>query len=714
MRRIPMFWTAVALCAAAGTFFGHGASYPPPGSVGEGSAPPGGGGGGGYGGPGDTLAGGGSVPTGANQGAPGSARTPTSGVPNGPSSPGAAGPAAAATMPLGSTPDLAAWHYWWHFNKDPYLRLRQRLDSAGPPATGSELFLGYGQTRAPQSLRATDQDLDERIRPALAQALQEAASPSIVSSTLIALARIGDDPKSVGAGLSPLALLFREQLTSANQEIQETAALALGILANERNVFLLANLLEEDTQALRALGVDLREAVPERTRAFACYALGLIGRQASIPARAEIVRVLAERLQAEGRAAARSDLAVACVNALGMVPLPWRTAAQPEPRKGERKRVELFSRQDQVEWLLELCDDNGLPEVAAAHLPVAIGRLLADIPEAGEWRVRTVARLARDLAPLEPVSALRRRGAALGLGLIVDGDEDPSDVVARRALAAAVTEVEDRHARAFALLSLAQGATRPGGGEGESLAALSGPDSVRAFILKRLAENRSGLAAWAALALGVMEFNLRELDHAPSLDARSALFERLGAARSAEELGALSIAAGLCGGADAARALRAALERSSDPEAQVHVAVALGLAAQHEDLEALRALAREARFRPALMEAASIGAGLVGGRDVSLELVGLLEGSTGLATQASLCRGLGFIGDRRSIGALTALLADRERPDLARSFAAVALGLVADKQDQPWGSAIAVQSNYAADVPTLWEPYGSAGVLNLF
>jgi HEAT repeat protein len=622
----------------------------------------------------------------------------------------------AITAGQGPAADLTTWQYWWHFNKAPFLRLKERLYSAGPPTTGSELFLGYGKSQiAPVDLRPNEADLRDRIRPALARALEEASSDAIVSSALIALARIGDEPGGAGRGLSPLAQLFREHLAAPSQEVQETAALALGILANERNVFLLAKLLEDDLDALRKLGVDLRGSVPQRTRAFACYALGLIGCEASVPARAEIVRILAERLEAEGREAARSDLAVACITSLGIVALPWRADAQPAQRKAKQgARIDLRTRQDQIAWLLELCDDKALPEVASAHLPVALGRLLADVEDAGELRVRAVARLARDLAPLERVGAQRRCAAALGLGLIVDGDEDPSDVVARRALATAVSEVEDRNARCFALLSLAQAATRPGWGEGEPLAGLHGPEGARAFLLGQLAQRRSGLAPWAALGLGVMEYNLRELGHSESVDVRSALLDLLGGARAAEEVGALSIAAGLCGGPESARALRATLERSSDPDSQVHVAVALGLAGQYEDLDVLLELARASTFRPALMESAAVGAGLLGGRGVSLELVKLLEASTGLATQASLCRGLGFIGDRRSIDVLVALLDDRERPEMARSFAAVALGLVADKQDLPWGSAIAVQANYRADVPTFWEPYGSAGVLNLF
>jgi HEAT repeat protein len=277
-----------------------------------------------------------------------------------------------------------------------------------------------------------------------------------------------------------------------------------------------------------------------------------------------------------------------------------------------------------------------------------------------------------------------------------------------------VEDVADRQTRFFALLSLAQVSARPGSGQGDPLTALHGPEDVRGFLLERLASGRSGMRPWAALALGVLAHGRREAGQRPSTDVRAAVLELLARSGGAEERGALAIAAGLIAGPEAASALRRTLERTSDPEAIVHLAVGLGLAGRREDLDVLLELAQSARFRPAQMEAAAVGAGLLGGRQVSQELVRMLEDSTGLASQAALCRGLGFLGDRRSIPPLLALLADRRRPDLARSFAAVALGLVADKQELPWNSAISVQSNYRADVPTLVDPYGSGGVLNLF
>ena len=55
---------------------------------------------------------------------------------------------------------------------------------------------------------------------------------------------------------------------------------------------------------------------------------------------------------------------------------------------------------------------------------------------------------------------------------------------------------------------------------------------------------------------------------------------------------------------------------------------------------------------------------------------------------------------------------DEDLTDRARGFAAVALGIVADKEPLPFNSKIAVDLNYRASTPTLNAQVG-AGILNI-
>ena len=76
---------------------------------------------------------------------------------------------------------------------------------------------------------------------------------------------------------------------------------------------------------------------------------------------------------------------------------------------------------------------------------------------------------------------------------------------------------------------------------------------------------------------------------------------------------------------------------------------------------------------------------------------------------SAIAKALGFIGGRDSIQPLIDMLGNK---DLSAAFAAVALGLVGDREELLWNSKISVNSNYRASVPTLTNSVGS-GVLDI-
>ena len=110
--------------------------------------------------------------------------------------------------------------------------------------------------------------------------------------------------------------------------------------------------------------------------------------------------------------------------------------------------------------------------------------------------------------------------------------------------------------------------------------------------------------------------------------------------------------------------------------------------------------------------AAAIGLGLLGDKQLVPDLIDMLAEARGLSSQAAISSALGFIGDARSIGPLIDMLNDSEKTDLARAFAAVALGIVADKEELPWNSKISVNSNYRANTQTLTDQAGT-GILDI-
>lgn len=673
---------AALMCALlAPMSFPHGGTYAGP----VDGVPPGGGGGGGAPGAG--------VP---GSGAPGSS-TPGSG---GVSAPGpiGSGPTAATSGGVEPGADMTAWQYWWSFNREPYLRLKQRL--ANEVTTGSdEFFLGNGtQEQGRDSLRVSRRRVREEVVPALLAALDSERSVDVQSACMIALARIGDELAEDGSSRSEIGERIVRRLGDSNQELAETAALALGILGDERYEPLLTALVLEDLDVLRAAGQHTLSSVAMRTRAFAAYGLGQLGSRMPYEQRPALVASL-QSVIARERDAAQPDVAMAAVAALGLTPCK----GGPDP--------ELHAREAQVRWLLELYGDRSRAALVRAHVPLAVQRILADGDDDPRLRGEALAVFTAELDEHEGASGALEQSAVLALGRLADAGASPQAVGARQALMRKAAKDADEQVRAFALVALGQAGSRPGAERDWS--GLSGRDTPRSFLLERLSSGKVSTRAWAALGLAVLERGLDDVGGPGSDAAREALVASLADAGNPDEIGALAIACGLVRDRRAGAVLRERLGEVADPEARGNLCIALGLLDERGAKEAIATLVENSKYQPALLQSAATGLGLMGDRDVALQLVGMLEKASGLAAQASIAGALGYIGDDRSVRPLLNLLGDQQKTALARAFAAAALGIVGDKDDLPWGSRFSVDVNYRANVATLIDPGGSLGLLNL-
>jgi HEAT repeat protein len=142
--------------------------------------------------------------------------------------------------------------------------------------------------------------------------------------------------------------------------------------------------------------------------------------------------------------------------------------------------------------------------------------------------------------------------------------------------------------------------------------------------------------------------------------------------------------------------------------------VALGLVGDRSSAPRLRELVAASRFQPELLRQAALALGLLGDKDVVPKLFDMLAHATSLSSQAAIASALGLIGDARSLDSLIAMTRDREqRTDLARAFAAVALGMCADKESLPWNAKLATDANYRANTSTLYSPDTGTGILDI-
>ena len=610
---------------------------------------------------------------------------------SGPSTPGPAKPGAGGLAPgtggafTGGDSGLepTAWSLWWHFNKEPYLQLRAHVRSAPTGGTGDGWFLGNGG--AEKSRKPTRDLIRLSIVPALLAALERETNNDILTGCLIALAKIGEEDEP--AGTSRFVPVIERFLADRNQEIAETAAVALGILASPRSIEDLAALLLDRDEGRELVG---RSSVHYRTRAFAAYGLGLIGARNPDQATGErIAVILHHALESDDTASA--DLKVACVNALGLVPLAG------------------IMRQAQIDTLLGLLEDEELDPLVRSHCPAALGRLFQGMT--GERREAYRQRIAEALIRL--ATAERRRAQLVqssvqALGLL--GTNDGEDELDRRIRKVLAGSFRDQQAQRFALVALAKVGARAGATKPED-----GVREVAGSLLDHLARDRNDLRAWAGLSCGILARGLIDAGSSSPVigSLQKAVRLTLQEERDPTGRGALAISCGIMGVRDAAPDLLGLLGKERVDEARGHLAVALGLMGAREGLEPVNRIVDESRYRPELLTHAAIALALLGDADAVPKLVGLLGESRSLATQASLSSALGFIGDDRSVLPLVTMLGNKALTERARAFAAVALGIVADKELLPWNSKIAQDIDYRAAPATLTDPGTGTGILDI-
>lgn len=587
-----------------------------------------------------------------------------------PSTPGGPATAPRATAATGTN-----WQLWWEHNKEDLLRPRE--DDG--PATGSdEFYLGARRgIVARSSLTPRDDD-----RMAAAKALHDALVASTERDTttacMVGLAKIGLDLPT-----RTLTELFSARLSAPNQEVRETAALALGIAGRQDAFATLAALLRADEEGRRLAGG--KEDVPDRTRTFAAWSLGLLaGRATDAEAKTKVFELLDAQLR--DPADRSRDLRVGLVHALGLI--------DPRPERSAKERLLRYRIVDAL-WAfyeLELGKGNQLVQ---AHVPTAVARLIGRGKEAEHERSK--ARLVAELTADGRNNAIRQ-SAALALGsLCLPGEEHADDEACGKALALYFESGVDQQTRYYAIAALGR----------------IGGDANRRRLLRLYGKaNRTDEKPWIAIALGLVARQRQAKDGAPDDDLGAMLLSDLRSIEVDSVRAGLALALGLCGHAAAVPELRGLIDGKFLHDVQTgYAVVALAMLGDHGAAGDIVAVMRGAARRPFVLQQCAVALSHLGDPDAVTSLIEMLEASESTATMAAIASALGELRDRRAIAPLVAALADTERSTLARAFAAAALGGVADKDVLRWNTAIARDVNYSALVDTLSN--GSSGVLDI-
>ena len=150
-------------------------------------------------------------------------------------------------------------------------------------------------------------------------------------------------------------------------------------------------------------------------------------------------------------------------------------------------------------------------------------------------------------------------------------------------------------------------------------------------------------------------------------------------------------------------------------EAQAgYLCLGLGLMGELGAREDVRKVLEQSSRRPDLLKQSAVALGLLGDKSAAELLRRKIcdqEVQPNLASFSALATALGLIGDRTSLEPLQRLLDDTQRTDLARAFAGVAIGGIADRAPLPWHQKLSSDLNYRATVETLTD--GQTGILDI-
>ncbi len=613
---------------------------------------------------------------------PGSPGSPTGSPARGPSRPYPPGSPLGGPTGLGGRAvtggggeggvDLSQWQFWWEFNKDRFLQLKKALRSRGVTSGTDDFTIGRApRNQAIDILSPTTTDR-KFVTEALKKALNDPDSNrDIISSCMIALAKIGLD-KSI---LKKMKINLR----SRDQEISETASLAMGI----------ANLVEA-VPALLSLANDTKEGrnllqrdrTPFRTRSFACYGLGLIAYATKAPDKKEEI-FQAMRALIEDESLHNRDIKVAAFQAIRLL----RPAVDTNVGKDLSKRA--------VEFLGSFIQRTKVNPLVQAHAYTALADLVGR-----SNRFDQQGKVKEAIA--ETLKNRRQRGwihqsAALALGQIAT----PEDFQVCSILQDYMTKGKDPQARSFCAISLGQ----------------IGGEKNRNFLLSKLKQRRTRtmLKPWIALGVAVESYRVRQRNLGAPLSsaAKEIVYQAFKQEKNRLTASAFGIALGLMQNKDAEEDIvDRMLKYRNTPQACGYMALSLGLLGAEAKTEINGIVDRSSHFDSLLMQA-SIALGLLGDKEIGSKLINRMKDpDQGLAVQSALAQALGFIGDKRSIKPLVEMLHDsKSYKDIPRAFAAVALGLICDKEEFPWNSKISMNMNYRANTETLTG--SSTGVLDL-
>lgn len=438
---------------------------------------------------------------------------------------------------------------------------------------------------------------------------------------------------------------LKELMGDEHKQVRESVFLAMGILGNKEALPTLIKVMNDETEARK--WVKQTNGIETRTRAFAAIGIGLIGaRENDLSDTPEAMASLVSMMNAKENEKQR-DLQIAPIVALGIMRAKDATPA-----------------------LLDFFNDKGNSAWARAYAATS----LAKIGDAAALDTLTKGLKDKQNAVVQ--------SCAMALGILAK----PTDKDAIDGLQKLVKSGADLGAKNYAIMSLAE---------------IGGEDN-RNLLARMTKKGNTFERSFSSLGLGVYMY-ANPADSAKG-EISESLHKFFKSEKNPDIRGANAIAIGLMGYDTAGADLLEALKDGGQASLRSHLCIALGLMRYTAATPEIRRTVSD-KGDIDLRRNASIALGLMGDKEAVTVLQKEIEASeNSIAVHGAVTQGLGFIGDRSAVPTLIKFLKERDKyQDSTRAFAAVALGLLGDKDDIPIISKISEHNNYLIRTDAIGE-----------
>lgn len=607
-------------------------SDPPPPPEGGGPTTPGGEtggpttGGGDIGGP--TTGGGdnGGPTTGGDSGGP----TVGGGGTGGPTTGGTGRPTAS-----NKGPGYDDWTFWWNFNKDQILHLKDNLRKARPK-TGTAVHIFGRNKNDADVISATDAAVNNKIVPALRNLMEDDdLNFDIQSAAALALAKVHDTTQ-----IEKLKDMVRNENNKYHRVVEESAALALGLMqvpSDDIISFLIETVNDDSKNA-------------SFVRPFAAISLGLLNKNDDMVVSDALLELISKKQT-------KVDLKPCALLALGLL---------------EDDRV--------VDDLVFIIKNNRVNVKGADKLTdVEVSFAVQAIGKIGYADKDLITYFGKKLLAKNTDDHIRR-SIAIAFGQIQIEDDTIVSLLTK-----AIRDREDTSTVNFALISLGKIAAR--GTDREQIV-----KTLNYWLDKAKPTNLA--QPFAGLGLGLV--GRADSDEE---NINRPLRNKFAESANPRVKSAYAVSLGLARDMLASDELADVLEdKGQNKKLRGYAALGLGLSG-NETHKAVIARVLIDEFDRDVRVQTAIAAGLVGDYYIADALIETLSsGEESQYILGSLALALGQIGDERAIDPLIDIANDSNKkyPDITRALAVVSLGQIGDRARVPVLSKVAEDINFRA------------------